>query len=543
LALVFGVLNIYGAPIESFRTAGDPPSISTDTLSQRTSFLNRILIDLRDDYAARFYHAVAQATLGRNYQARYLHPNHDAPAVVGEPSDGNDAIDESVIVPTRPLLPWRDFVLEYPPGMLAAIVFPALFTSDTNSYFVIFSLEMELFLTLAVFLSVRTADLLGANGTRVLSQSLFLTGALGVVAVRRYDPSVALAISATIYWFAARRPGLSGAAFALGVAVKGVPLLLAPIFALWFGARGDWPGFRRASASFVACVGVFAIGYLAAAGPHALDSFAYHASRPVQMESIYSAFLMELRSVSPQVMSIERSYGSYNVVSPFEPLLRTVANIAVLSGILASYVWAYKRIRTARDDSEKLTSVIFASCACLVAVISLGKVSNSQYLVWLIPIGALAGVLSAGDGRWRLVIACALAQTVYPFLYTTIIAGQLTALGGVIIFARNFSLWRWLFKIANDPLAAPPLAGVGPLAKHRTAHAEGVRPAMARFVGNSAVFVGVAPVGVSLTQAASRSPAKPVPARKGGAFSDAAKSHRQSVLNRIRTLVAGSRIA
>jgi len=59
---------------------------------------------------------------------------------------------------------------------------------------------------------------------------------------------------------------------------------------------------------------------------------------------------------------------------------------------------------------------------------------------------SLGGALSAGDVRWRLVIACALAQAVYPFLYTTIIAGRLIPIDGIIILARDFSLWRWLFK-------------------------------------------------------------------------------------------------
>ena len=452
LALVFGVFNIYGPPIESFRIKSDPPSVSTELLSQRTSFLDRILIDLRDDYNSRFYYSIAQATLGRPYQPRYVQPYEGAEDRASQnPAAGSD--DRETIAPPRPLTPWRDFLLEYPPGMLAVILAPSFVTSERNTYFIIFSLEMELFLTLAVFFSVRTAELLGANGTKVLAQSILLTAALGVVAVRRYDPSVAFAISGTVYALAARRPGLSGAALAFGVALKGVPLLLAPVIAMWFVARRDWNGLRAAFASLMLCMGVVGAGYLAFAWPRVFDSFTYHANRPIQMESIYSAFLMVIRSFAPHIISIERSYGSYNIVSAYEPLLRGIADIAVMAGIVAAYVWALRRIGAARDDRERFISMVFASCACLVAIISLGKVSNSQYVVWFIPLGALAGALSAGDGRWRLVIACALTQAVYPFLYTAIIAGRLAPIDGVIILARDFSLWRWLFKIANDPMA------------------------------------------------------------------------------------------
>jgi hypothetical protein len=455
-ALVFGFLNIYGPPIESFRIESDPPTVSIDTLSQRTSILDKLLIDLRDDYSSRFYYSIAQATLGRAYQLRYVHPysvTANAAQDSGFAKSSGAGDDQAIRTPLRPLRPWRDFLLEYPPGLLAPILLPSLFTSDRNSYFIIFSLEMELFLTFAVYFSVRTADLLGVDGSKALSQSIFLTAALGVIAVRRYDPCVAFAISGAIYALAARRPGLSGTALAFGVALKGVPLVLAPVFAVWFGARRDWSGLRWAAASFAVSMGAVTIGYLAFAWPRVFDSFAYHANRPIQMESIYGAFLMLVRAVSPDVMSIKLSYGSYNIISTYEPLLRNAANIVVVSGIVAAYAWAYRRIRTAGDDRERLIYVIFAGCACLVAVISLGKVSNSQYLVWLIPIGALGGALSAGDGRWRLVIACALAQVVYPFLYTSIVAGRLTLADGVLILARDFSVWRWLFKITTDPMA------------------------------------------------------------------------------------------
>jgi Glycosyltransferase family 87 len=475
LALAFGVLNIYGPPVESFRTKSDPPSVSTDILSRRTSVRDRILIDLRDDYNARFYYSIAQAALGRPYQPRYV-PSYDGAGHGAWQGAAAGIDDGETVAPPRPLRPWRDFQLEYPPGMLAVILAPSFVTTDRDTYFTIFSLEMELFLTLAVYLSVRTADLLRADGTRVLFQAILLTAALGVVAVRRYDPSVALAISATVYALAARRPGLSGAALALGVALKGVPLLLAPVIALWFVARRDWTGLRMALSSFAICMGVATIGYLAIAWPRVFVSFAYHANRPIQMESIYSAFLMFVRWLSPQVMTIKYSYGSYSVISTYEPLLRTISNIATLLGLLAAYLWAYRHIHTARDDREKFIAMIFASCACLVAFISLGKVSNSQYLVWLIPLGALAGALSAGDGRWRLVIACALAQAVYPFLYTIIIPGRLAPIDGLIILARDVSLWRWLFRLTSDPIAgsrgSPSTteaswtrdAGVGPVA-------------------------------------------------------------------------------
>jgi Glycosyltransferase family 87 len=458
LALVFGIFNVYGRPIESFRTASDPNSISIDALQRRLSTLDRVLIDLRDDPSVRFYNSIAQATVGGPYQPRYVHPFEEQ-TKFGVKSGANDHDistnkGESFVTPNHSLRPWRDFFLEYPPGMLVTILLPAILTKDRSIYFTIFNLEMEAMLTLAVYLSYRTLVLLGSScAERVITQSIFVTAALGVVAVRRYDPSVALAISTAIFGLAARRPCLSGVALGLGVALKGVPLILAPIFAFWFTARRDWHGFRLGFGGFAFCMAVATAAYLFLAGPHAFEAFTYHMKRPIQIESLYSAIIMLARIVSPQLMSIEYSFGSYNIVSPIVPLLQLISTTIVIMSLLAVYIWAYRRIFATENDRDKLILVIYASCACLVAVISLGKVSNSQYLVWIIPIGALAGTLSAGDARWRLVMACALAQVVYPFLYTAIVGGLLAPFDGILILARDFSLWRWLMKLISDPVA------------------------------------------------------------------------------------------
>ena len=76
-------------------------------------------------------------------------------------------------------------------------------TSDQDAYFRLFALAMEAVLTLAVWLAVGTADRLrAAAGDGALAQATLLTLALGVIAVRRYDPTVALAIAAAVHGLA-----------------------------------------------------------------------------------------------------------------------------------------------------------------------------------------------------------------------------------------------------------------------------------------------------------------------------------------------------
>ena len=202
-----------------------------------------LLTLLRDDGDTKRYYAYANAMLGRPYDQFFVRP--------GEDGSGGGA--HSLITPGHALIPWRDFPVEYPPGVLIAALPPALFAPDFASFHFLFSLEMELMLTAAAWLGVRSAERLrpGAGRPTLILSIVYLV-ALGVIGARRYDGLVALAIAAAVYGLAARKPALAGFALAASVLAKGAPALIAPIGAwhLWLinrrgaftrkrGGRGD----------------------------------------------------------------------------------------------------------------------------------------------------------------------------------------------------------------------------------------------------------------------------------------------------------------
>ena len=289
---------------------------------------------------AERYFAYANALLGRPYAGQYVLLTEDAKGAA-------TALSDRLVQPARPLLPWRDFFVEYPPGMLVPAVVPALFTSNFETYFLLFCIEMEAMLTVAVALAVRTADgLTPGAGRRALSLSIVLTLALGCIAVRRYDASVALTIAAAVYGMAKRRPVFAAVSLALGVALKGAPLLMAPVMLFWFAARRDWRGLALGAASGTLCLAAVGLAYLSIAGPHAMDAFAYHADRPLQLETPYGGALMLLEPFVSNLVSATYGYGSHNVASPAEPWLRRAADAIEIAALLAVYAAAYVRIRS-----------------------------------------------------------------------------------------------------------------------------------------------------------------------------------------------------
>jgi hypothetical protein len=435
--VVFGAMNIYAAP-EPFISAAPAQQADQETAS---GFV-RLLRAVRDDGDIRRYFAYSNAILGRPYDGYYVRTDADGPAPI--PSD------HELVSPKRPARPWRDFSVEYPPGMLGIALIPALFTTDFGAYHFAFGLLMEVMLTASVWLSVRSADQIapGSGGMTLLLSILFVA-ALGQICARRYDGAVALTIAAAIHGLVARRPRMSGVWLAAGIIAKGAPLLLAPLGAIFLARRGRVSELRVAILSGGLTLAVAATVYFLIASPRAFDAITYHANRPVQIESLAGSLLLLARQFNPDVAHIVFTYGSHNVASPWEPPLRETSIILSILAIAAIIAWFWRAIARADDEMEAYRVFLAASAASVIAYVALGKVFSPQYLVWLLPIGAISCALSSPLSRALLIGACALAQFEYPFVYKlTNIAVE--PLLGEIALARNILLLWMAVTLMRD---------------------------------------------------------------------------------------------
>jgi hypothetical protein len=326
-----------------------------------------------------------------------------------------------------------------------------LIAGDFSTYYVLFNLEMQLLLTFAVWLGVRTADRLRPGcGESALAWTLAAVAALGVVTVRRFDATLSLAIAAAFCALLMRRPAVSGAAWAAGVAIKGSPLVLGPLALIWHLVERDFGALARATGAAALVLVASGLILVAVAGPNWSDPFVYHALRPLQIESFYGGLLIAARLFDPAISSTSYSFGSQNVVSAYEPALRAVAALAPFLALAGVYVWTFVALRRAKDREARFSVLLAAACAALVAFATLGKVFSPQYLTWLIPLGPLTA-LSAGPtaGRW-MIIAFALTQYEYPFLYSTL-GTVIEPSFGFVVLARDLLLWTWVLLLLRKP--------------------------------------------------------------------------------------------
>jgi hypothetical protein len=461
LALVFGLFNLYGPSLQSTRTPDDPPGLSSDALARRLDPLRFLSVLVRNDGDTARYYSYANAMLGRPYSPYYVRAMKDwtAPSSGADEEGGGARAD---VTPERPLWPWRDFSLEYPPGMAIFAVLPALLTRDFDLYHRLFGVEMELLLTLAVFAAVRATELRAqGQGARVLGFSIATTAALGFIAARRYDACVSASLGLMFWALAARRPMGAGAVLALGVVAKGAPILFAPLAAVHYAATRRWRALFVSLAAAGAVGLVAGLAFFTLAGDHWRDAFAYHGGRPLQIESSWSALLILLSAFDPSLVAGSvYSFGSDNLVSPWEPLLRPVAETAPFVATLAVCCWFWRDRRDKGDDFEGLVAFAKGVCVIVIAFAALGKVFSPQYLVWLTPVAALASLQASRAANICLLGGLVLTQIEYPFLYIYFAANPPPAFG-LLALARNAALLAWAAQLLASPERRPANEAAG----------------------------------------------------------------------------------
>ena len=409
-----------------------------------------------DDGDARRYDAYCQAALGRPY-LRYFVRTAEAwreSFRAGVEQDA-DAPEWTTAPAGPPLAPYRDYLVEYPPGFFLWAMPAALLSPTPDAFRLVFGLFMGLLLTLGVWLAVRLEKTLPPSGlepARLVGWAALGALAMGTIGERRYDASIALLITLALWAAFTRRGALAGVAIGLAVGSKLIPGLAAPVLALYYASERRWRELATCTGVAVA-VAAATLLPLALAGPAALDVLRYHLERPLQVESIYGALLGLGRLFAPESARVVSSYGSANVLGSLDAIARlaTPLTLAALSGV---YLLTWRRLARATDDATRRLVAVQGTAASLAAFMAFGKVFSPQYLVWLFPLGLVLGARSGKRAAAALLALYGLTQLIFPALYPLVM--QLLPWTSALVLARDVGLVAWTARVALRPV--PPAA-------------------------------------------------------------------------------------
>jgi len=390
------------------------------------------------------YFAYCSAALGRPFKSFYVR-SYEAwqgdfiAGTVGRPGDF------PTVVLSRPLTPYRDFLVEYPPGFFLAALPPAFLTRDEGVYKFLFEVWMAAFLFASLLCCARIAPHLGAplHAPELIVWGTIAALALGRVTVQRCDALVAVLICLMCWATLARRPIVLGLAAGAATAVKFVPLLVAVLCGIYlFRVRRAGEAIQASAVAMLTAAAV-CVPVMIVSGLHGLlQVLQYHRDRPLEFESTAAALLGLWHAVDSRSAAVVFSYGSGNVVGRFAGVALTASIAALVAALTFVFLGAWRALGPDRPPPERARVLVVSTTTVLAVIIAVGKVSSLQYLVWVLPLGVLAA-LATGDRLALLLLVATLtaAQVIFPL--SSAAAESMRSWPYAIVLARNLLLLVW----------------------------------------------------------------------------------------------------
>ena len=285
---------------------------------------------------------------------------------------------------TEPLLdgglPYRGIFLEYPPLAAPAISLPGLLGTGEETFRWAFAGWTFLLAMAVVLLCGALAARTGGDARRALLAAALMPLLCGAMVRTHFDLAPVALLLGALLLLVSGRPRSGMAVLGLAAMTKGFPLVAAPVALAWLATRVDRRTLVQAAAALLAALALPTAAAVAMSPSGAWEAVTYHLERPVQVESLPASGVLLLDELGAGDADSVKSHRSDALEHPAgDPM--TIFCLAVMLGLIV-FVTA-----RARGGPRNL---VLASLTAVAAFAALGKVLSPQYMLWLVPFGALA---------------------------------------------------------------------------------------------------------------------------------------------------------
>jgi hypothetical protein len=355
-------------------------------------------------------------------------------------------------------LPYRDVFLEYPPLAAPAIALPGLAGTGEEVFRWAFAGWTFLLAAGVVLLCGALAARTGGDARRAFLAAALMPLLCGAMVRTHFDLAPVALLLGALLLLVIGRPRSGMAVLGLAAMTKGFPLVAAPVALAWLATRVDRRTLVQSAAALLAALALPAAAALAMSPSGAWEAVTYHVERPVQVESLPASGVLLLDELGAGDADSVKSHRSDGLEHPAADALAAVS-AAVLVCVLALLAALAARGRSALRGAAPAGSavraaapargpglaapvaarvLVLASLASVAAFAALGKVLSPQYMLWLVPLGALAFA-------WRLhalasttAAAAVLTQVEFPARYFDLVDRELFPVA--VIALRNVAL-------------------------------------------------------------------------------------------------------
>lgn len=342
-------------------------------------------------------------------------------AIPSSPGTGLFYNDASHLVSGQ--LPYRDFLLEYPPIALVFFTIPRMVARPFYLYYEWYQVEVIIADLVALGALYAAARRWNLDVWRVLAVYTLAVLAIGPINHEQFDIFPATLTLLAVIWFAARRDVGAWVFLGLGTMTKVYPALLAPVFAVLEWKRSGWRRLPRGALAFGATCVVPLVPWLIVAPKSLAALFAFHAERGIQIESTYSSLGFAGRLLNLGWVDVVSSFRSINVAGPFVDVLARVSTPILIVVLAVAYVVIERRSRAQPAAADDVVFVGHAAAFVLLAAMASSKVLSPQYFVWVIPFVPFMSRARGNIAVVAFVVLGVVTYYVYPVHYDELAGG------------------------------------------------------------------------------------------------------------------------
>jgi hypothetical protein len=325
-------------------------------------------------------------------------------------------------------LPYRDFAFEYPPLAAPAIGLPGVLGTGEESFRWAFALWTLAGGAAVVLLCGALARASGGDPRRAMLAAALMPLLCGALVRTHFDLFPVALLLGGLALLCLDRPRTGLALLGLGAVTKLFPLVAVPVGLAWLVRRGRLREAWQGALACAATIGVVAVAALAASPDGAADAVGYHLDRPVQIESSPAMVLLALDALGAGETASVTSHRSDGLLHD-----ASGAVSALFAGVLVGLV-ALLTSRVGRTRRD----LVLASLAATIGFALLGKVLSPQFVIWALPLGALALAWRRYVLAGAVALAALLTQVEFPAHYFDVVAREPPAL--VLVAVRNAAL-------------------------------------------------------------------------------------------------------
>jgi uncharacterized membrane protein len=325
-------------------------------------------------------------------------------------------------------LPYRDVFFEYPPLAAPAIALPGLFGTGEDAFRVAFAGWTFALGAAVVLLCGALAARTGGDARRALLAAAVMPLLCGAMVRTHFDLAPVALLLAALLLLSNGRPRLGMAVLGLAAMTKGFPLVTAPVALAWLATRTDRRTLAQSAAALLVALALPAAAAVAVSPGGAWDAVTYHLERPVQVESLPAGGVLLLDELGAGEADSVKSHRSDGLEHPAAGALTVLCLIAML-GVIAAVT------ASARSHTR---AMVLGSLAAVAAFAALGKVLSPQYMLWLVPLGALALAWRHHALAAATAAALVLTQLEFPARYFDLVDRE--PLPIALVAARNVAL-------------------------------------------------------------------------------------------------------